>query len=126
MTEIFWIQEYDEELLQTERLRIFDFFSRILPGRIVHEVGSTAIEGVVGKGDLDFLLLVSEMDFKSVCEIIDKHLHRNKKQLSANDFQGYLLESKIDCALQVTIEGGQYDDFLDFIDRMNEIGRAHV
>jgi hypothetical protein len=51
-TEIFKIREVDSKLLARERNDVIRQLRRILPATAVSEVGSTAVEGVVGKQDL--------------------------------------------------------------------------
>ena len=84
----------------------------------VLEVGSTAIPGVIGKGDLDLLVRVDRDEFVRARAALDGALARNTNQLSNEVYQGYLVESPLDAAVQLTIRGGPYDNFLAFLDAL--------
>ena len=116
MDEVFRINEPDAELMATSRDEVLTNLHAHLPDARIEEVGSTAVEGVLGKGDLDFLVLVSEADFGSAREILDTLYPRNAEQLSNDSYQGYLVPSSLDVAIQLTIKGTQYDTFLSFLD----------
>jgi len=81
----------------------------------VQEVGSTAVRGIVGKQDLDFLVLVTTSEFPIVRSKLDEIFPRNPEQLSNEEYQGYTVESKLDVAIQLTVEGGAHDTFLEFL-----------
>jgi len=81
----------------------------------VIEVGSTAVDGVIGKGDLDVLVRAPAQDFASVRARLDAILTRNPHQLSNEIYQGYLVASPLDVAVQCTVAGGPYDDFEPFL-----------
>lgn len=49
------INNLDEAAIEAERRRVSDDLKKLLPEEWIHEVGSTAIEGLIGKQDLDFL-----------------------------------------------------------------------
>lgn len=118
MVEIFRINDVDADTLEIERRRVTALLQACVPAEQVHEVGSTAVQGVVGKGDLDFLVLVPSQDFKSTRFELDQRFPRNPQQLSNDIFQGYTVESDLDVAIQLTVEGGAHDDFLPFLDRL--------
>ena len=63
MAEEFRINSIDPEALDAERHRVLALLAARVPSEYVHEVGSTAVAGVVGKQDLDFLVLVPTRDF---------------------------------------------------------------
>lgn len=81
----------------------------------VHEVGSTAIPGLPGKQDLDVLVRSERDAFDATRDRLDAHFPRNPDQLSTHEYQGYRVPSALDVAIQLTVRGGPYDDFLRFL-----------
>jgi GrpB-like predicted nucleotidyltransferase (UPF0157 family) len=116
--ELFRLQTIDPALLDAERARIRAELAAILPLEPVHEVGSTAIAGVVGKQDLDFLVRVPPNAFETTRLVLDAHFARNPGQLSNEAFQGYRVASPLDAALQLTVIGSEHDRFLEFLTRL--------
>lgn len=88
----------------------------IIPADQFHEVGSTAVAGVIGKQDLDFLVLVPKADFLTTRAALDQMFQRNAEQLSNAVYQGYIVSSEPDVAVQLTIKGGPNDNFLEFVE----------
>lgn len=86
-----------------------------MPPGSVMEVGSTAIVGVIGKQDIDFMVRVHRNDFMEVRDILDQNFRRNPDQLSNNEFQGYCVESSLDVSIQLLIAESAYDVFEDFL-----------
>jgi GrpB-like predicted nucleotidyltransferase (UPF0157 family) len=115
LAERFEIQNLDPELIKSERDRIFPVLQRILPFAKVIEVGSTAVEGVIGKQDIDFLARVPRNLFHAAKEALDQNFYRNERQFSAEDFQGYRVSSPLDIAIQLTAENGEHDVFERFL-----------
>ena len=115
MAEVFRIRNFDASVLDAERERVSTLLKVCIPAERIHEVGSTAVPGVVGKGDLDFLVLVPAQDFETTRELLDQKFQRHPDQLSSDIYQGYLVDSKLDVAIQLTVEGGAHDDFLTFL-----------
>src|SRR5688500_5164049 len=90
-----------------------------LPGwAAVLEVGSTAVEGVIGKGDIDLLVRVPRERFEEARAIVDQLFARNPDQLSNEQYQGYLVPSDLDVAVQLTVRDGPYDSFVAFLDAL--------
>jgi GrpB-like predicted nucleotidyltransferase (UPF0157 family) len=81
----------------------------------VFEVGSTAVPGVLGKGDLDFLVRTPAPQFPRLLAALDRRFARNPGQFSSPIYQGYVLPGPLDIALQCTVTGGPHDDFLPFL-----------
>lgn len=96
----------------------------LLPGADVHEVGATAVAGCIGKGDLDILVRVA--DVNAARTILDAHFSRNPDQLKNDDYQGYLVDVDFDAALQVTRRDGPHDDFLGFLDALSKPRVRHA
>lgn len=84
----------------------------------VLEVGSTAVEGVIGKGDIDLLVRVPRDQFEDARAIVDQLFERNPGQLSNEQYQGYLVPSELDVAVQLTVRDGPYDSFVAFLDAL--------
>ena len=118
MSETFHIKNVDPEALNSERQRVLELLTACLPSEHVHEVGSTAVPGLLGKQDLDFLVLVPAKDFLSTRSVLDQRFSRNPAQLSNDVYQGYMVASDFDVAIQLTIKGGPHDSFLDFLARL--------
>lgn len=118
MTEPFIIQTPDLTLYQSERDRVLGELQNLLPGVEVFEVGSTAIPGVIGKGDIDFLVRSQEALFAQVRDRLDQAFPRHPNQLSNESYQGYKVPSPMDVAIQLTIKDGPYDDFLPFLEAL--------
>ena len=112
VSEVFQIREPDPRSLTKERDRVTTAIRGELPFADVHEVGSTAIAGVIGKGDLDFVVLVPAARFEAARSALDGRYPRNPRQYSGPIYQGYLAPSPLfDIALQVTVRGGPHDVF---------------
>jgi GrpB-like predicted nucleotidyltransferase (UPF0157 family) len=127
-TEIFKIRVVDSKLLARERNDVIRQLRRILPATAVSEVGSTAVEGVVGKQDLDFLVLVPRGRFQRTRDILDRKFERDKQQHSDHEFQGYRLPSAIGVAIQLTVKNGRHDVFGRFLSLLRadpEVRRAY-
>ncbi len=116
MDDIFRIIEPDPQILDAARDEVLSNLNAQLSGVRIEEVGSTAVDGVIGKGDLDFLVLAPREKFAATRGHLDSLYPRNPEQLSNDEYQGYLVPSMLDVAIQLTIEGTQYDTFLSFLD----------
>ena len=118
--ERFRIAAVDPQLLKSERRRVEDLLCRLVPPAFVEEVGSTAVEGLIGKQDIDFAVVVPDRLFAATRLALDAALSRNPAQLSDPQFQGYVVASPLDIAVQLTVEGGPYDDFSAFVEALKE------
>jgi len=118
MGEIFHILDISAQRLDAARQTTLESLSRVVPTEFIHEVGSTAVPGVIGKQDLDFLVRAPQSQFVQIRGQLDKVFSRNTNQLSNNQYQGYLVESELDVAIQLTIQGCEFDTFLDFNQRL--------
>ena len=125
MNDVFRITDIDPMIIEAERTRALKLIASIIPSQRIHEVGSTAVQGVVGKQDLDFLVLVPKTDFAESRTALDNIFKRSPEQLSNDVYQGYTISSDLDVAIQLTVEGGPNDTFLAFIDllRASEVLR---
>lgn len=116
--ELFQLREPDGELLQAERARSWALLERLVPWAERAEVGSTAVDGLLTKGDLDWLVRVPASRFPEARRALDRALPRNPDQLSNAQYQGYQVPSPLDLAVQLTVAGGPYDDFLPFLEAL--------
>jgi GrpB-like predicted nucleotidyltransferase (UPF0157 family) len=118
MVELFHIRDIDPAVLGSERERIFRLLRSAVSFADVIEVGSSAVEGVIGKQDIDFLVRVPRDRFAEARGILDQHFERDALQLANDEFQGYRIASPIDVSAQLTIAGGRYDVFEPFLIRL--------
>ena len=115
MTELFFINELEEAEIDAERQRVLDLLWSILDDDWVYEVGSTAVEGLIGKQDLDFLVRVPAHEFNHTRQLLDQALDRNPNQLTNDIYQGYMVKSELDVTVQLTVADGPHDTFLFFL-----------
>lgn len=118
MKDVFRITNVDPIIIEAERTRVLRLIESVVPSEHVHEVGSTAVQGVVGKQDLDYLVLVPKQDFGGTRAVLDRLFRRNPEQLSNDVYQGYTVSSDLDVSVQLTVAGGPNDTFLKFVDRL--------
>jgi molecular chaperone GrpE (heat shock protein)/GrpB-like predicted nucleotidyltransferase (UPF0157 family) len=116
--EAFLLANIDPDLLASERDRVIALLRETVSAAEIFEVGSTAVPGVIGKGDLDILVRAEASRFGEVRERLDGILARNPDQLSNEIYQGYRVESPLDVAVQLTVTGGPHDTFLPFIEAL--------
>ncbi len=134
--ERFFIKSYDPEQTRRTCDDLLAWLKEKLPEHAeVHEVGSTAVPGAIGKGDLDILVRVVAAEFDATRKCLDSLTPRNPEQLSSSKYQGYLVPNEPDAALQLTVLDGPHDNFLAFlrclraqpelVERYNELKRRH-
>jgi GrpB-like predicted nucleotidyltransferase (UPF0157 family) len=119
-SDTFHIVRHDPLRLQDERARLFDMVRNATVIGTLLEVGSTAVEGVIGKEDIDFALIVPAQQFNAARADLDRHFDRDLLQFSSDDYQGYRLTSAFDAAIQLTISGSQFDTFETFLARLRQ------
>ncbi len=120
LLDVFRITHIDPSLIDAERTRVLNLIASAVPLERIFEVGSTAVQGVVGKQDFDFLVRVPKAEFEKTRDLLDQHFNRNSEQLSNDVYQGYTVTSDFDVAIQLTVEGGPNDTFLEFVDLLRE------
>lgn len=121
MSATFRVAKIDEAALRAEAKRVLERVRAILPPHAeVLEVGSAAVPGVIGKGDIDLLARAPESHFLALRNALDGVFMRNPDQLSNAQYQGYLVPSDFDVAIQCTVLGGPYDDFEAFLEVLCE------
>ena len=121
METTFRIEKRPHPKLGDEKARVIKMLTNQVPSATILEVGSTAVEGCVGKGDVDFLVRATAAEFIDTRSRLDEILPRNPEQLSSPEYQGYLVDSEVDISVQLTILGSQFDNFELF---MNELRRS--
>jgi GrpB-like predicted nucleotidyltransferase (UPF0157 family) len=117
---VFRIVRHDPRRLALERARLFAAVREATVVGSLLEVGSTAVEGIVGKEDLDFALVVPRHQFGVARADLDKHFERDAQQLSNSEYQGYILPSTFDAAVQLVVSGSRFDTFERFLARLRE------
>jgi GrpB-like predicted nucleotidyltransferase (UPF0157 family) len=102
------------------RDRLLEALAAAVPYATVHEVGSTTLPDVPGKGDLDVLVRAPAHRFEDARTALDARWPRNPAQYSAPDYQGYLVPNaaEVDAAIQLTVADGPHDTFLQFLDTL--------
>ena len=82
--------------------------------KVIEEIGSSAIEGAISKGDLDIAVYVEETDFQEVCG-------RLMLQYERNDMEGYKnfesfkgMRNGVDFGIQLCTFGWDHFRFLEF------------
>ena len=118
-TDTFRIRQIDGSELERERERVLYLIHQAIPLACVAEVGSTAIEGLIGKQDLDFVVRVPSNSFEETRNTLDSTFPRNDEQLSNAEYQGYVIPSQLDVAIQLIVAGGKYDNFEKFLLRLS-------
>jgi len=114
-------------VLRLEVERVLGLVRAVIPPLAeVLEVGSTAVPGVIGKGDIDLHARAPKEHFDALRSALDGAFARNLDQLSDAAYQGYLVPSDLDVAIQCTVRGGPYDDFELFLEvlRADPVERA--
>jgi GrpB-like predicted nucleotidyltransferase (UPF0157 family) len=109
----FYIRDFDRGILDGERERILRLIKKVIPFALPREVGSTVVEGVVGKQDLDFALRVPADRFYEAQSILDSQFSRNDVHRPVVGYQGYLVHSQLHVLIHLVVEGGVYDDDFD-------------
>ena len=105
-------------LLARERARVVALVRAAVPFGEVLEVGSTAVDGVIGKQDIDVMVRVPAAQFAAARTVLDRHFRRNATQISNAAYQGYLVDSALDAAIQLIVAGSGYDGFVAFLERL--------
>lgn len=113
--EIFRLSHRAPADLAAERDRAIELLAAHVPMECIREVGSTAVEGVVGKQDLDLLVLVPPGVFTAIRARLDQVLARHSEQWSDDQFQGYVFASPLEVSIQLTVEGCPHDHFDRFL-----------
>ncbi|WP_426616161.1 GrpB family protein [Bradyrhizobium sp. McL0616] len=100
--------------MRTECRRIQRLVEAIVRGKAVIEVGSTAVRGVTGKQDLDFVVRVDAVDFAETTGTLDGHFNRRRRRRSRSDRAAFDIPSRFDATLHVIVAGSSDDNFETF------------
>lgn len=115
MEELFKLKAVDMTLFEDEKSKNRTLIEEILPDLAVIEVGSTAVPSLIGKNDVDFLVLTEEGTFSHVCSQLSKNFPVDNKQVSNSAYRAFVLPSTFDMKLQVTSSPEKYGMFIDFL-----------
>jgi GrpB-like predicted nucleotidyltransferase (UPF0157 family) len=117
MSDVFYIVPRPAQFEQ-ERARILTLVRRVVPDAIVREIGSTAVQGILGKQDLDIVVLASEGTFDAIRRRLDVVFERDLDQFRDAIYQAYRVESFLDVKIQATVHGGPHDTFDAFLEAL--------
>lgn len=117
--EIFLLRPRNEDNLNIARRRVLELLHSRIPQPWISEIGSTAIAGLIGKEDLDFLVRVPQIEFENVRAILNLLLERNPEQISNEHFQGYRVSGLPDVSVQLTLADGPFDSFHQFLQALS-------
>jgi GrpB-like predicted nucleotidyltransferase (UPF0157 family) len=97
---------------------------RLLPQAEILHVGSTAITGVLTKGDLDILVRVTKTQFPKADSVLASHFCRNITTWRDESFSSFK-DDKSDppLGIQLTVRGGAQDVFTQFRDALKKTRR---
>jgi len=85
--------------------------SDLLPAAEVEHVGSTAVAGCIGKGDIDVLVRVHEPDFAAAVHALDSLLARSARNEASATYVEYDWRDGPDSAsVQLVVAGSSLDD----------------
>lgn len=122
--ELFHIVESPPERLDAARDKVLEILRALFPADCYMEVGSTAVEGLVGKGDLDYAVRVPKEIFPDARQKLDRYFQRNPDQLSNEVFQGYIVDAPVDTAVQLLAKDSEYDIFEPFLQILRDDPQA--
>lgn len=93
---------------------------QILPNSRIEHIGSSAIPGVVSKGDLDIFVGVNQDDFLNAIELITSIGFHEKLDTLRTDSLCMMttLVYNEDVAIQIVANGTEHESFLTFRDRL--------
>lgn len=94
---------------------------RILPNAKIHHIGSTAIPGMLTKGDLDLLIQVPQAHFQSVTQTLKQHFAVNQPENWTTDYASFKEDEvyPLPLGVQLVIENSSMDFFLNDYFRKN-------
>lgn len=89
---------------------IADRLITLLPYAEIEHVGSTAVQGCVGKGDIDILVRVREPDFTAAAAALDTLLARSTRNDSTDVYIEYdWLRDEVSASVQLVTAGSLLD-----------------
>jgi GrpB-like predicted nucleotidyltransferase (UPF0157 family) len=98
-----------------------------LPFAEILEIGSTAVAGLIGRRNLDFLARVRREDFFRAGQSLDGLLERDPRNSGDDALQAYRLPcDDLDIVLRLTVVGGPHDRFHLFVERLRDDARLRA
>ena len=125
--DIFELREPPVDALERAREKWLPRLEACLPFAEIMEIGSTAVAGVIGKQDLDFLARVRREDFSLARERLEEVLERHPRQVCDETLQAYRLpRDDVDIVLRLAVVGGPHDLFHLFVERLRDDPRLRT
>lgn len=116
--EIFRLSPTDPEILRAEQSALLIHLQTLTGLTAIKAVGSSAVKGLIGKGDLDFALGAEGEAMDTQAGALDAILERDEAKQSNRDFIYYRVPSKHDATLLLYRIGSAYDVFDPFLNIM--------
>ena len=94
--------------------------AQVIPRSRIEHVGSSSIPGMISKGDLDIYLGVSPNDFYQTITLLASIGFYTKTDTLQTDSLRMMItqDYREDVAIQVVVNGTEYECFIDFRDKM--------
>ncbi|MEM7779566.1 MAG: GrpB family protein [Pseudomonadota bacterium] len=118
MKETFRLSSLDPEILRAEQIALLDELRTLTGFAAIKAVGSTAVPGLIGKGDLDFAMGADRREVSTLAAALDRCFERDDTRQSNEDFIYYRVPSEYDATLLLYVLGSAYDVFDPFLKRM--------
>ena len=94
----------------------------VLPSARIEHIGSSALEGIVSKGDLDIFVGVDASSFAHAIGVLQSLRFNIKENTLRTDslcpFESF--EYQLDVGIQLVANGSEFENFLRFRDLMTE------
>jgi GrpB-like predicted nucleotidyltransferase (UPF0157 family) len=117
--EIFQLRDPPLQALAEAREIWLPRLEAALPYAEILEIGSTAVAGLIGKQNLDFLARVRREDFARALRVLDEALARCPRQAADEALQAYRLPGgELDIALRLATVGAPCDGFHLFLEAL--------
>jgi GrpB-like predicted nucleotidyltransferase (UPF0157 family) len=108
--EVFVIAEQRSSEVEECFEEVKAFILERLPSAEVEHVGSTAVPGCAGKGDVDVAIRVSADEFESVCRTLDECLCRSRRNDATDSYVEYdYLRQESVASVHLVGKGGSHD-----------------
>ena len=118
MNEVFEITYPDPDIISTEKSIFIQRLKQIAPDFSPIEVGSTAISGLIGKNDIDYLIYAPPKKFEKLITLLSNEFEDVPNQTQNSYYRAFKFPSKIDIAIQCTSDIKIRDKFLKFLNIM--------
>ncbi len=94
---------------------------KLLPGAEIEHVGSTAVPGLLTKGDIDIQVRVPQNAFAQSEQILSAYYPRNENSVRTSDFASFKNAAATPpLGIQLTAAGGQFDVFSKLRDLLRD------